>query len=59
MPPPAAVPAHVGLRVEDVSIDHEELALGAEDEDVVGGGGQGEEENLELEAHAQEHSTCN
>lgn len=56
---PAAVPARVGLSVQDDSVGHKEFPLGAEDDDVVHCGGQGEEEHFELKAHAEEDSTCN
>lgn len=55
--PPAAITAAVDLSVKGVSVSLEEILTAAEDDDVVRGGGQGEEEHFELEAHAEEHST--
>lgn len=57
--PPAAVPAARDVRIEDLSIGLEEILLGAEDDDVICCGGQGEEEHFELKAYAEEDSTCN
>ena len=57
--PPAAIAAVVLLSVEEVSVDLKEFPVGAEDDDVVCCGGQGEEEHFELKAHPEEDSTCN
>ena len=56
---PAAVQrvATGGVVVEDVPVGRKEALLEAEDDDVVRGGGQREEEHLELEAHPQEDAT--
>lgn len=59
LPSPAAVTAAVALSIEDVSVGHKQVALGAEDEDVIGREGQDEEDHFELKPHLQEHSTCN
>lgn len=42
-----------------MSVDHKQVPLGAEDDDVVCRGRHGEEEHFELKAHSQENSTCN
>lgn len=53
----AIVPVFIELVVKHLSIAAEETSLGAEDDDVVGCGGQGEEDHFNLKAHPQEHST--
>lgn len=52
--PPAVVPA----LTNGICVRHKEQTLGAEDNDVEGCRGQGEEEHFEFKAHAEEHSTC-